>query len=56
MDAFGFVDANQSAKGRKEVDRSGRFVLDAATRDPAFPVEDARNAMPTFKERPLLAA
>jgi len=56
MDATRFVDADQSAEGRKEVHGSSRFVLDAATGNPAFPVEDARDSVPTFELRSFLTA
>jgi hypothetical protein len=56
MDATGFFNPDQSAEGWKKVDGSSRFVLDAATGNPAFPVEDARDSVPTFELRSFLTA
>ena len=55
MHALGFVDTDQTTQSGEKINDSSRFLLDASARDPVFPVEDARDAMPAFEERPLLA-
>ena len=55
MHVLGFVDADQTTQSGEKVNDSSRFLLDSSARDPVFPVEDARDAMPAFEERSLLA-
>ena len=55
MDLRGFLDADQSAEGGKEVDGSGSLVLDSAAGDSALPVKDAGNAVPAFELRSFFA-
>ena len=55
MNSPGFIDADQPTKSGQQVDRSGRFILDPATGDLAFPINDTRNAMSAFEKRSLLA-
>ena len=49
MDALGFVDVEESADRGKQIDGSGRLVLDAAARDLVFPIEDSRDAVAAFE-------
>ncbi len=56
MQVLGFVDADQATQRGEKVNDSRRFLLDPSTSNPVFPVENARDAMPTFEERPLFAA
>ena len=56
MQVLGFVDTDQATQRGEKVNDSRRFLLDPSTSNPVFPVENARDAMPTFEERPLFAA
>ena len=56
MDLRGFLDSDQSAERGKEVDDTGRLLLNTSAGDSALPVKDAGDTVPAVELRSFLAA
>ena len=54
VDAFGFVDSDQTTQSGEKINDSSRLLLDSSAGDPIFPVEDAGDAMSAFEQRTFL--